>query len=79
MQCNVGVFGMSLDQTVTIQYVFGGFHSVFVFSFCTIIFGIPLVLYYLERTGALPRIVRFRPFSKSSRRSDDVMGISSMI
>ena len=70
---------MSLDQTITVQYYYGGFEAVFVLSFCIIIIGIPLALYYLERTGALPRIVRFRPFSKKIRKSPDVMGISSMI
>ena len=79
MKRNAGVFGMSLDQTITIQNKYGGFEVVFVLSFCIIIIGIPLVLYYLERTGALPRIVRFRPFSRKYKKSEDVMGISSMM
>ena len=74
----IGVFGMSLDQTLTIQHIYGLFEVVFVLTFAIIVIGIPFVLYYLERTGALPRMVRFRK-SNLTYKGADVMGITSMI
>jgi hypothetical protein len=74
-----GVFGMSLDQTLTIQRVYGPFEAVFVLTFAIIVFGIPFVLYYLERTGALPRMVRFRKKNTVCLKGPDVMGITSMM
>jgi hypothetical protein len=70
---------MSLDQTLTIQRVYGPFEAVFVLSFAIIIFGIPFVLYYLERTGALPRMIRFRKKNTVCLKGPDVMGITSMM
>lgn len=70
---------MSLDQTITIQHIYGLFEVVFVLTFAIIVIGIPLVLYYLERTGALPRMVRFRKKNVVTLRGPDVMGIASMM
>ena len=70
---------MSLDQTTTIQGIFGLFEAVFVLTFAFIIMGIPLVLYYLETTGALPRLVQFRKEHATVRMGPDVMGISSSL
>lgn len=74
---------MSLDQTTTIQNFYGPFEAVFVLTLFIIIAGIPLVLYYYERTGQLPRVVqrRMEHVEDSVRRfrGRDVMGISTII
>lgn len=70
---------MSLDQTTTIQHIYGLFEAVFVTSFAIIIIGIPTVLYYLEATGSLPRLVQFRKEKAIVRVGPDVMGISSSL
>ena len=70
---------MSLDQTTTIQRIFGLFEAVFVGTFAIIIIGIPTVLYYLEATGSLPRLVQFRKEKAIVRMGPDVMGIASTL
>jgi hypothetical protein len=54
-----GVYGMNLDNTVTIQFVvYGVFEAVFVTSFALILIISAAILYYLKRTHVLPRLVQ---------------------
>ena len=49
-----GIFGMNLDQTVTMLPIFGLFETVFVTSFSLIIIVSSSILYYLKRKFILP-------------------------
>ena len=53
-----GIFGMNLDNTVTIQPIYGVFTLVSVLTFALIIFGNFVVMYYYERTGVIPATIR---------------------
>lgn len=56
-----GIYGMNLDNTVTIQtVVFGVFEAVTVGSFALIIITSASLLYYLKRVNILPRLLAFR-------------------
>ena len=77
-----GVFGMSLDETVTAQYVYGPFEAVFVLTMLIIVAGIPLVLYYYESTGILPRVQRRRGAGQcleAQHTGAEVMGMSTLL
>jgi magnesium transporter len=51
-----GIYGMNLDNTVTIQFVvYGVFETIFVASFSIIIIISASVLYYLRRNYILPK------------------------
>lgn len=69
---------MSLDQTTTIQNIFGIFEAVFVLTFVIILAGIPLVIYYYESTGVLPRVLRGKVPGPIGRGTD-VMGMTTII
>jgi hypothetical protein len=75
---------MSLDETVTLQPTYGSFAVVFCCSLMIMVGGIPLVLYYYESTGVLPRVQRRRGDGQSGchtsqRRGNDVMGMSTLM
>ena len=53
-----GIFGMNLDNTVTIQPIYGVFTLVSVLTFALIIVGNFVVMYYYERTGVIPATIR---------------------
>ena len=69
---------MSLDNTTTIQNIFGLFEAVYVLTFMIILGGIPLTIYYYESTGVLPRLLRRKEVVPISRGAD-VMGITNLI
>jgi len=77
-----GVFGMSLDNTLTFQNVYGDFEAVFVLTFFIIIGGIPLVVYYFERTGGLPRLIRPNASNLlvlSQEKGAEVLGMHALL
>lgn len=54
-----GIYGMNLDNTITIQFVvYGVFEAVFVTSFALILIISSAILYYLKRTHVLPRLLQ---------------------
>ena len=54
-----GIYGMNLDNTITIQFVvYGVFEAVFVASFALIAIVSACILYYLKRSHILPRLVQ---------------------
>jgi Mg2+ and Co2+ transporter CorA len=55
-----GVFGMNLDQTTTIQNVYGIFEAVFTVTFALIFVITGLIWYYYKRTGVLPSTIKLR-------------------
>ena len=54
-----GIFGMNLDQTVTIQPIFGVFETIFVSSLSLIIILSAGILYYLKREYILPSEIEY--------------------
>jgi len=52
-----GVFGMNLDNTVTIQHVYGVFEAVWVGSTFTIVALFCLIYWYLDYAKILPKRV----------------------
>jgi Mg2+ and Co2+ transporter CorA len=52
-----GIFGMNLDNTVTIMPVFGVFEIVFVGTFSIMVIGSYLLLKYFESQGLIPKYV----------------------
>jgi magnesium transporter len=52
-----GIFGMNLDNTVTLQNVLGLFEIVFILTLMIIFGGLFAVVYYLQRSGVIPRVV----------------------
>jgi Mg2+ and Co2+ transporter CorA len=55
-----GVYGMNLDQTITIQNVYGLFETVFAVTFALIFIITALIWYYYKRTGVLPSTIKVR-------------------
>lgn len=53
-----GIFGMNLDNTVTIMPVYGVFSIVWVSTLAIIIVGNLAIMYYYERTGVIPATIR---------------------
>jgi Mg2+ and Co2+ transporter CorA len=58
-----GVYGMNLDQTTTIQPVYGVFETVFTVTFALIFIITGLIWYYYKRTGVLPSTIRLKESS----------------
>lgn len=58
-----GVYGMNLDQTTTIQNVYGIFETVFTVTFALIFIITGLIWYYYKRTGVLPSTIRLKESS----------------
>ncbi len=53
-----GIFGMNLDNTITIQPVYGVFSIVWVSTLAIIIVGNLSIMYYYERSGVIPATIR---------------------
>jgi hypothetical protein len=62
-----GVFGMNLDQTITIQGVYGVFEAVFTITFALIFVVTGLIWYYYKRTGVLPSTIKLKHTADSQK------------
>lgn len=54
-----GVFGMNLDQTVTVQPLYGVFEAMFVGSFSMIFIVSSSIMYYLKGQHILPKKLEY--------------------
>jgi hypothetical protein len=57
----LGVLGMNFDFVVYFYIIKGSFSAVFAVTLIIIIIGTPAYIYYLEESGALPRMLEHRP------------------
>ena len=90
----LGALGMNFDYVVHFYFITGSFSAVFALTLLIIIIGTPAYIFCLEVSGALPRMMKYRPNTSKNRnknimiknkyppgdfKGSDVMGISSMM